>query len=159
MYTAAFALKGGDHDAAYAVGRSAESLLIQALKGTHGDIPRIPSKKPPLPDPQIETIARWIDEGAKAPDDEALQADKHWTFMAPTRWPATEVKLTDWPRNDIALLHPRAARKGRNQTLTRSGSRDAHSARQSRFDRPAAHARESALVRQRQAQRCRRATG
>jgi mono/diheme cytochrome c family protein len=101
MDTAAFALKGGDNGPAYAVGKSAESILIKALKGTHDDISRMPYKKPPVPDPQIETIARWIDEGAKAPDDETPQLDKHWAFVAPTRLPPPEVKQADWPRNDI----------------------------------------------------------
>lgn len=99
--TAAFALKGGDNGAGFIAGKSAESLLIQALKGTHDDISQMPYKKPPLPDAQIEMIARWIDEGAKAPADEVPQSDKHWAFVAPVRAPLPEVKQTDWPRNAI----------------------------------------------------------
>jgi len=101
MDTAAFALKGGDNGPAYAPSKSADSLLIQAVKGTHDDISRMPYKKPSLPEAQIETIARWIDEGAKAPDDEAPQSDKHWAFVPPVRAPAPGVKQADWPRNDI----------------------------------------------------------
>lgn len=99
--TAALALQGGDNGLGLVAGKSAESLIIQALKGTHDDISRMPYKKPPLSEAQIELIARWIDEGAKAPADEAPQSDKHWAFVAPVRSPLPEVKQTDWPRNPI----------------------------------------------------------
>ena len=101
MDTAASALKGGDNGPGYVAGASARSLLIQALKGTHDDISQMPYKKPPLPDEQIALIARWIDEGAKAPADEAPQSDKHWAFVAPKRVSPPEVKQTNWPRNPI----------------------------------------------------------
>ncbi len=99
--TAAFALQGGESGPAYVAGKSAASLLIQALQGTHDDISRMPYKKPPLPDPQISTIASWIDAGANAPTNEAPQSDKHWAFLAPVRAPLPGVKQTDWPRNGI----------------------------------------------------------
>ena len=99
--TAAFALKGGDNGASFLAGKSTASLLIQALKGTHDDISQMPYKKPPLPDAQIEIIARWIDEDAKAPPDEAPLADKHWAFITPVRAPLPEVKQTGWSRNAI----------------------------------------------------------
>src|SRR6266540_7370763 len=51
--TAALALKGGENGAGYKPGQSAESLLIQAVKGTHDDISRMPYKKPPLAATQI----------------------------------------------------------------------------------------------------------
>jgi cytochrome c553 len=101
MDTAASALKGGDNGPAFIPGKSAESLLIQALKGAHDDISRMPYKKPPLPDAQIELIARWIDEGAKAPTNEAPESKKHWAFLTPARAPLPEVKQRDWPRNDV----------------------------------------------------------
>jgi mono/diheme cytochrome c family protein len=101
MDTAASMLKGGDNGPAYVSGKSAESLIIQALKGTHDDISQMPYKKPPLPDAQIELIARWIDEGAKAPADEKPQSEKHWAFVPPVRATPPTVKQTDWVRNDI----------------------------------------------------------
>src|SRR2546428_10462345 len=58
--TATLALKGGENGRAVTPGTSAESLLVQALKGTHADIPRMPFKKPPLPDLLIARIAQWI---------------------------------------------------------------------------------------------------
>ncbi len=99
--TAAFGLKGGETGPSFKPGKSAESLLIQAVNGTHADISRMPYKKPPLADPQIVLLARWIDEGAKAPDDEAPEANKHWAFVGPIRAALPVVKQTNWPRNPI----------------------------------------------------------
>ena len=101
MDTAAFALKGGDHGPAFVPGKSAESLLIQALKGTHDDISQMPYRKPPLADAQIALIARWIDEGARAPADEAAQSDQHWAFVAPVRPPLPDAQPADGSRNAI----------------------------------------------------------
>src|SRR6185436_603942 len=44
--TAAFALKGGDTGPALKPSNSSESLMIQAVLGTHPDISRMPYKKP-----------------------------------------------------------------------------------------------------------------
>lgn len=99
--TAGLALKGGESGPGFIPGKSDESLFIQVLKGTHDDISRMPYKKPALPDEQIILIARWIDDGANAPVDEAPQSDKHWAFVAPGRAPPPYVNQTDWPRNDI----------------------------------------------------------
>src|SRR5688572_20630795 len=71
MDTAAFMLKGGDNGAALLRGKSADSLLVQVIKGTHPNIARMPYKKSPLTDTQIALIERWIELGAKAPADEA----------------------------------------------------------------------------------------
>lgn len=99
--TAAFALQGGENGPAYIANNSADSLLIQALKGTHANISRMPYKKLPLPAAQIETLSRWIDEGAKATADEVPQSDQHWAFLAPVRAPLPAVKQTNWSRNGI----------------------------------------------------------
>jgi len=99
--TAALLAQGGDNGAGFVVGKSAESLLHQALNGTHDHISQMPYKKPPLAAAQIEIIARWIDEGAKAPTDEVPQSDKHWAFVPPVRVPLPAVKQADWSRNSI----------------------------------------------------------
>ena len=62
--TAAFALKGGETGPAFKSGKSAESLIVQAIKGTHPEIPRMPYKKRALSDAQIVMIEQWIDQGA-----------------------------------------------------------------------------------------------
>jgi mono/diheme cytochrome c family protein len=101
MDTAALALKGGENGPAFKVGKSAESLLVQAIKGTHDEISRMPYKKPPLSDAQIDLIARWIDEGAKAPSDEQPEHNVHWAFVKPSRPELPKVNQQEWPRNGV----------------------------------------------------------
>ena len=83
--TDAFALKGGEHGAAIQPGKSAGSLLVQAVEGAHAEISRMPYKKPPLADAQIALLKSWIDLGANAPADEQADTAKHWAFVAPVR--------------------------------------------------------------------------
>lgn len=97
--TAAAALKGGEHGPALKPGHSAESLLLQAVKGTHPDLSRMPYKKPALDDSQIATLAAWIDEGATAPANEQPGSAKHWAFIPPVRPPVPA--LTPQPANPI----------------------------------------------------------
>jgi hypothetical protein len=62
MDTVAFALKGGDNGPAFKAGKSAESLIVKLLKGTHPDLARMPYKKPPLSDApmcgQVSSMAK-----------------------------------------------------------------------------------------------------
>jgi hypothetical protein len=85
--TAVSALKGGDTGQAVQPGQGAKSLLVQVIKGEHDSITRMPYKKPPLSEEKIALIARWIDEGAKAPADEEPEKNIHWSFIAPVRPP------------------------------------------------------------------------
>jgi mono/diheme cytochrome c family protein len=101
MDTAALALKGGETGPAFKAGKSAESLMVQAIRGTHEDISRMPYKKPPLSDAQIDLIARWIDEGAKAPTDEQPESKIHWAFVKPARPELPKMKQQDWARNGV----------------------------------------------------------
>ncbi|HMJ91167.1 MAG TPA: c-type cytochrome domain-containing protein, partial [Candidatus Acidoferrum sp.] len=82
---AAFALKGGENGPAIKPGNSARSLLMETIKGTHDSIAQMPYKKPPLAEAQIATMARWIDEGAKAPADEKPESGRHWALIPPQR--------------------------------------------------------------------------
>ncbi len=100
--TAALALKGGDTGSAFKPRRSAESLLIQAVRGTHADISRMPYKKPPLTEAQVTLLTKWIDQGGKAPKHEVPGiAKKHWAFNPPERPVEPKVKQKDWVRNPI----------------------------------------------------------
>lgn len=83
--TASAALKGGEHGPALKPGASAQSLLMQAVRGEHDSISRMPYKKPPLPEPAIDALARWIDAGAEAPANEEPDRNVHWSFKAPVR--------------------------------------------------------------------------
>ena len=83
--TAAFAQKGGENGPAIHAGQSRASLLIAVIRGEHPNLSRMPYKKAPLSTAQISLIARWIDEGAKAPLDEEPQKSMHWAFIPPVR--------------------------------------------------------------------------
>ncbi len=56
-------LKGGDQDVGAVPGKSAESLLYQAVAHLDQDL-AMPPKKPKLPAESIAAIAKWIDLGA-----------------------------------------------------------------------------------------------
>jgi mono/diheme cytochrome c family protein len=77
--TAALIRKGGKSGPAIVPGKSSESLLIEAVTGNGR--PRMPPEKQgaALTAQQIATLRRWIDEGAKAPD-EPIPPDprQHW---------------------------------------------------------------------------------
>ena len=101
MDTAAFIAKGGESGPAYFARKSADSLIIQALKGTHDTISQMPYKKPPLPEQQIALIEKWIDEGALAPAEEEPQSTIHWAFIPPKRSELPSVKEMGRVRNPI----------------------------------------------------------
>lgn len=99
--TAAAASKGGEKGPSLKAGNSAESILVQVIKGTHPEISQMPYKKPPLSDAQIALIERWINEGARAPADEAPQSNQHWAFVKPSRPALPSMRNTKWPRNEV----------------------------------------------------------
>ncbi|HEY1051701.1 MAG TPA: PSD1 and planctomycete cytochrome C domain-containing protein [Prosthecobacter sp.] len=79
--TAAAAQKGGTR------GPALPELLVQAVSGTHAEIPQMPYKRGPLDSAQIALIKQWVAEGAKAPADETPSDDRHWAFVAPVKAP------------------------------------------------------------------------
>src|SRR4051812_32577269 len=99
--TAALAKKGGDTGPALAAGRPAESLIVQVIKGTHRDIPRMPYKKPALGAQQIALVESWIAAGARAPENEAPESARHWSFVPPVRHAPPDAKASKWPKNPI----------------------------------------------------------
>ncbi len=64
--TAARVLKGGTSGPAIIPGKSGDSLLIQAVTGSDL-VDRMPLKKDPLAEADVELLKAWIDQGAKAP--------------------------------------------------------------------------------------------
>src|SRR5258705_11067947 len=99
------ALKGGDTGPVLVAGKSADSLLIQAVAGTKEDLARMPKKRDPLSSEQIGLLRAWIDQGAKWPED-ALAANskdwhKHWAFKPPMRPKPPKVENPRWARNPI----------------------------------------------------------
>ena len=99
--TAKALLHGGTSGPAFVVGQGEDSLIVLALQG-EGTGERMPLKRPPLSDKEIETIRRWIDAGARAPTEEIpSKAPLHWSFVAPVRPDPPVLKNESWPHNSI----------------------------------------------------------
>ncbi len=83
--TAKFIAKGGESGSAIVVGDSAKSVLIEALLGANGRT-KMPIEGEPLKPEQIDLLRRWINSGAKAPDNEPVADPRdHWAFQKPKR--------------------------------------------------------------------------
>jgi len=95
-----FMRAGGDRGPALAAS-GGESLLVQALLGG-GDVERMPLEAKPLADEEIQIIKRWVDEGAKSPE-QPLPDDplKHWSFQPPVRVEPPAVARAEWNANPI----------------------------------------------------------
>lgn len=81
-------------------GKSGESSLYLRLV-TANDDERMPQKAPRLPAEQIEALRRWIDEGARWPDEMAGSTAKgagHWAYSPPARPPLPTVRDAAWVR-------------------------------------------------------------
>ncbi|MDZ4782885.1 MAG: PSD1 and planctomycete cytochrome C domain-containing protein [Planctomycetia bacterium] len=101
------AMKGGAGGEVIAPGKSAESSLLKRITSTDKET-RMPPEGDPLTDEQVDVLRRWIDEGAKWPDEHAGEVEDplakklaHWAFHAPVRPELPVVSNTNWSRNDI----------------------------------------------------------
>jgi len=84
-------------------GKALESSLYLRLV-TADDDERMPQKAPRLAPEQIELVRRWIDEGARWPDEHAGSEAKgvgHWAYRAPLRPSLPAVRDKDWVREPI----------------------------------------------------------
>ena len=95
------ALHGGESGlAAIVPGKPAESELLKRVHSHDADLqmPPATTKKPLTPD-QIETLRRWIEQGAPFA--------AHWAFVPPQRPAVPTVKNDVWPTNEIDrfILH------------------------------------------------------
>jgi len=98
---------GGTSGPAIAPGDSENSVLVRRLLGLDGE-DRMPFDKDPLPESQIATIRRWIDQGAIWPDtagEPAMTAGaapaQHWAYARPVRHKPPEVRDSSWIRTPI----------------------------------------------------------
>lgn len=86
-------------------GKSADSPLVQRITSKDADevMPPPHAKKPPITSEQVESVKRWIDQGAKF--------DQHWAYVKPVRPTIPEPKNKVWIRNQvdafIAATHER----------------------------------------------------
>ena len=99
--TAAAALLGNESGPAVVPGQAGESPLIEAVLG-EGTGARMPLKRPPLSERDVATLRAWIDQGAKAPADEAPSVPpRHWAFDPPSRPRVPAVSAPGWPQGPI----------------------------------------------------------
>jgi len=75
-------------------GDAAASRLYQRVSHAKKALRMPPPVSPvTLTDAQVDTLKRWINEGA--------EWKTHWSYAPPKRPAAPEVKLKNWPKNDI----------------------------------------------------------
>lgn len=70
-----------------------ELYLRVSSKDTSIQMPPVNSHLPSLTESEIETIKKWIQQGAKY--------EKHWAFVTPTKPVLPKVNNTSWPVNEI----------------------------------------------------------
>jgi len=102
---AELAIQGGDRGAAVVPGKSAESILVQALL-EEGDVSAMPLDKPSLSTADIDLIRDWIDQGAVFPESEQVAnvthvKSEHWAFQPISRPLVPAVRNHRWLRNPI----------------------------------------------------------
>ncbi|MCH8219410.1 MAG: DUF1549 domain-containing protein, partial [Planctomycetes bacterium] len=97
----ASALKGGRHHGPDIIPGDAKQSPLFHFITENNPKERMPREGAALSTGEIETISRWIDEGAKWPDgiDEVKQ--DHWSFKPLKISEPPEVRNAGWPRNVI----------------------------------------------------------
>jgi hypothetical protein len=98
-------LAGGNSGPAVVAGKSAESVLVKAVRGNDNEVSKMPPEGPVLSADDVALISRWIDEGAKTPDEPVVQAARrssdHWSFQPIAVVEPPAVKDQSWVRNPI----------------------------------------------------------
>jgi cytochrome c553 len=103
-------LKGGTRGPAVVPGNSNESLLIRAIRHVESDL-QMPPEAEPLGPAAIDTLARWIDQGAPWPGAVPLAEvspsqrieeirQSHWAFSLPTALAPADVTEPAVTEND-----------------------------------------------------------
>jgi mono/diheme cytochrome c family protein len=110
------AKRGGDSGPAIEPGKSAESLLVQAITGAEGVAAMPPKGEPLLTNDEIALLKLWIDQGAKGPDEASggpVKGANHWAFRPVVRPALPEVVNKSWVRNGIdAFVLARLEKEG-----------------------------------------------
>jgi len=86
-------LNGGDSGAAIVHGQPDESLLIDLITPNDKGKSAMPDGGPALNPTEIDTVRRWIADGAKWPNDRTLQPEAWWSFR-PLHQPKTPTLAT-----------------------------------------------------------------
>ncbi|HBJ34854.1 MAG TPA: hypothetical protein DDZ51_08845 [Planctomycetaceae bacterium] len=98
---------GGESGLAVHPGKSADSPLIERIKETDSSLRMPPEGEgEPLTEQQVAILSRWIDQGAKFPDDEAIPDDpaNYWSYQPITRPEMPKAYNAAWARNPIDLF-------------------------------------------------------
>ena len=97
--------KGGDSGPAIEPGKSGESLLIQAITRAEGVAAMPPKGEPTLTNDEIALLKAWIDQGARAPENEKpggkIKGAGHWSFQPVVRPAVPQVVDQAWVRTPI----------------------------------------------------------
>ncbi len=113
----AAAFRGGEaYEASIVPGKPGESPLIQFVADPEADL-RMPPEGKRLSKREIDTLTKWIADGASWPDgvDEAELVDKadHWAYEPVVRAKSPRVQNVHWPRNTVdAFVLARLEREG-----------------------------------------------
>jgi mono/diheme cytochrome c family protein len=104
-------------------GDPAASYLLEVVTGANGEPPAMPKEGDPLTPAQIDTLRRWIADGAVWPDGlilrQAPKADLTWWSLqplaevappeiasAPPEWQSSEIDRFVWAKLDEQGLRP-----------------------------------------------------
>jgi Protein of unknown function (DUF1549)/Protein of unknown function (DUF1553)/Planctomycete cytochrome C len=103
--------RGGDNGPAVVPGKLEDSLLIEAIRYQNPDFAMPPKKEGgKLPDGVIKDFEAWVQMGAPDAREGAAkvvtkydteEAKKWWSFQAPKKAAAPDVKNVAWPRGEI----------------------------------------------------------
>jgi Protein of unknown function (DUF1549)/Planctomycete cytochrome C len=83
----------GDRHAVVPGNSNASELIARILSTDDAERMPPPDAGKPLDAEEISLLRRWIEQGA--------DYQPHWSFTPPCRPPVPQVRLADWPRNDI----------------------------------------------------------
>ena len=117
MASRAALLKGGRKGAVIVPGDPGASRLLE-LVAAKDDKVRMPKKRKPLPAAEVETLRRWIEEGAPWPDGRELAETKDvgfdwWSFKRLERPAVPPLEGEAWARNPVdAFIFTRLSSKG-----------------------------------------------
>jgi mono/diheme cytochrome c family protein len=95
------AFRGGSEGPAIIAGKASSSRLIDRIKADADPEEAMPPRGERLTTDQVGLIARWIDQGAKWPDEASSGSATHWAFVAPTRPTLPQVSDENWIKNPV----------------------------------------------------------
>ena len=119
-----------------------EIALFQRIHGEVPDhlMPPPTAKTGPLSPDQIDTLRRWVDQGAKF--------ERHWAYVPPVRPTVPDVKNKTWVRNPIDAFIAAGHECAGFQPAPEADRVTLRPPAQLRSDRPAAHAGRGGRLRQ-----------